>query len=105
MLKLATTALLFLAISFSAQAQNVEEHYKYLHQKCGPSLKMEKSECDCIIKAAKAELSPQELELVVMYVKRDKPGIKRLQGELTGNQTLKAKDFTGNTPNKCRKKT
>ncbi len=102
MKKLAAGLAITRAIATGAQAQSVEEHYKYLHQKCGPSLKMEKAGCDCIIASAKRDLSPQELELLVVYVKQDKPGIQRMQGRLNGNQVLKAKAFMKEAPAACR---
>ena len=60
--------------------------------------------CDCIIAAAKRDLTFDELEMVVLYVKRDKPGIKKKQGELTGNQTIKAQKFVEEAPRACRAK-
>ncbi len=91
-------------IATPAFAATADEHYTYLHEKCGPSLKMEKSGCDCIIAAAKRDLSEDELEMVVLYVKKDKPGIQKKQGELNGNQTAKAKSFVREAPRACRGK-
>ncbi len=105
MLKLATTTAFLILAAGAVQAQTVEYHYKYLHEKCRPSLKMEKAGCDCIITAAKKNLTEAELEFVVMYVKKNKPEIKRLQGIMNGNQVLKAKAFVRKTPNACRPKT
>ena len=105
MLKFALTAAFLVVAAGTAQAQTIEDHYKYLHEKCGPSLKMEKAGCDCIIAAAKKNLTDTELELVVMYVKKNKAEAKRLQGIMNGNQVLKAKAFVKETPNACRPKT
>ncbi|MEM7426892.1 MAG: hypothetical protein AAF441_12425 [Pseudomonadota bacterium] len=104
MRKLTKLTVLGLLTAGPVAAATAEDHYEYLHKKCGPSLKMKESGCDCIIKAARRDLSADELEMVVLYVKQDKPGIKKKQGELTGNQTLKARKFVEEAPRACRGK-
>ncbi len=100
-----TTLTLFALLSVSpALAVTAEDHYAYLHEKCGPSLKMKKSGCDCTVAAARRDLSESELEMVVLYVKQDKPGIRKKQGELNGNQMMTAMTFVAQVPRACRGK-
>ncbi len=102
---IAISAAAFLAVALSpAGADTAEEHYEYLHTKCGPALQMSKSECDCIVTKARADLAKLELDMVVMFVKENQAGIALLQPELTEQQMLNAMSFVTNTPKSCRNK-
>lgn len=95
---------LFATALFPAGAETAKEQYEYLHAKCGPALQMSKSECDCIISMAKADLDKSELDMVVMFVKEDQAGIALLQPKLNEQQMLKAMSFVTNSPKSCRNK-
>lgn len=95
---------LLVAALSPAGAQTAEEHYKYLHAKCGPALAMSTSECDCIVSKAKADLDKPELDMVVMFVKEDQAGIALMQPKLNEQQMLKAMSFVTDTPKSCRNK-
>ena len=96
-------ALLIVALT-SAAAETAEEHYEYLHAKCGPALQMSTAECDCIVTKAKDDLAKLELDMVVMFVKEDQAGIALLQPKLSEQQMLNAMSFVTNTPKSCRNK-
>ncbi len=87
-----------------ATAQTAEEQYSYLHSKCGPTLQMSKSECDCIVAMAKSDLKGKELDMAVLMVKQDQAGIAKLQGEMTGQQMSNTVAFVTGAPTKCRNK-
>ena len=96
---------IFLAAALTpAAADTAEEHYKYLHAKCGPVLQMSKSECDCIVDMAKSDLKGKELDVAVLMVKQDQAGIAKLQAELSGQQMTNAMSFVTQAPTKCRNK-
>ena len=97
-------AFCFAAMITPATAESAEEHYKYLHAKCGPVLQMSKSECDCIVDMAKADLKGKELDVAVLMVKQDQEGIAKLQAELSGQQMNNAVAFVTQAPTKCRNK-
>ena len=98
---LSATALLTMALT-PAGAETAEQHYKYLHAKCGPALEMSTAECDCIVTKAKDDLAKLELDMVVMFVKEDQAGIALLQPKLSEQQMLNAMSFVTNTPKSCR---
>jgi len=102
---IAALAAVFLIAALSpAAAETAEEHYKYLHAKCGPALAMSKPECDCIVAAAKTELDNRELDMVVLFVKQDQDGITKMQPKLNEQQMTNAMSFVTDTPKKCRNK-
>ncbi len=104
MARLSAGILAFCVLALPVQAATPEEHRQYLFDQCGPTLKMKKSGCECIVAAAKEQLSDKELEMVVMYVKQDKTGIARVQGKLNGNEVMKAVSFVTEAPRACRGK-
>ena len=104
-MRIITLAVFGLCASLApASAQTAEEHYEYLHSKCGPMLEMSKSECDCIIAMAKSDLKGRELDVAVLMVKRDNEGIAKMQTELSGEQMGNAMSFVSQAPTKCRNK-
>ncbi len=100
----ALAALSLAAATASAAAQTAQEQYDYLHAKCGPTLQMSKSECDCIVAMAKSDLKGKELDMAVLMVKQDEAGIVKLQGEMTGEQMSNTVAFVTGAPTKCRNK-
>ena len=104
-MRIAATAVLFVITALvPAVAETVEEQHKFLHAKCGPTLQMSASECDCIVSMAKADLSKRELDMAVMFIKQDQAGISKMQSEITGQQLKNAMAFVSEAPTKCRNK-
>ncbi|NNF80630.1 MAG: hypothetical protein HKN05_21605 [Rhizobiales bacterium] len=104
-MRITAISAVFLALSLGpVAAETAKEQYDYLQAKCGPTLQMSASECECIVSMAKADLSKRELDMAVMFVKQDQAGIAKVQSEITGQQLKNAMAFVSQAPTKCKNK-
>jgi hypothetical protein len=85
----------------SATSAGALENREVLYASCKKDLQLSDTGCDCLMMRMDAELNAKQQRFIATAISKDRDGMVKAQGELSGNEMMEVSTFMTQAPSQC----
>ena len=103
-MKRIVTMCLFLAcvVPFALSAGSADANDETIRASCAKDLKMNESECECIVGRVNSELNEKQMSFFMAAIQNDSAGMAVAQSGVSGDEMLELTQFMTSAPSSCK---